>query len=153
VIIADMMSILLTANPNPIEMGYTLDGTPYIRISSVEYRHTVEKLRELEAGFVYLAVIQWRGVYEILVSFYKMGLGKGFLSTILPEDDAVIESITDLYPAAYLYENEAYEMFGIEFRGHPGLRRIFTGPEDGHPFRKDHSLAETPPGGWVISEK
>ena len=50
-----------------------------------------------------------------------------------------IESVTDLYKGAELHENEIFDLFGIEFKGHPNLRRMFM-PDDwkGFPLRKDY---------------
>jgi len=50
-------------------------------------------------------------------------------------------SLTSLYPTADWLEREAYDMFGLEFRGHPDLRRIMM-PEifHDHPLRKDFPM-------------
>jgi NADH-quinone oxidoreductase subunit C len=50
-----------------------------------------------------------------------------------------LDSIVDLYKGAELHENEIFDLFGIVFKGHPNLRRMFM-PEDwnGHPLRKDY---------------
>jgi NADH-quinone oxidoreductase subunit B/C/D len=57
----------------------------------------------------------------------------------LKSKNPVTRSITDLWPSSNWYEREVYDMFGIRFEGHPGLRRILN-PHDweGHPLRKDY---------------
>ena len=59
-----------------------------------------------------------------------------------PDDDLpVVSSLTGLWPVANWFEREAFDMFGIVFRGHPDLRRILTDYGFvGHPFRKDFPL-------------
>jgi len=62
-----------------------------------------------------------------------------FLKTRVPADAAVTETVTDLWPAALWQEREVYDLYGVDFTGHPDLRRILL-PEDwvGHPLRKDY---------------
>jgi len=59
----------------------------------------------------------------------------------LPE----IESCVELFPTADFQEREAYDMFGIEFRGHPDLRRILMPEEyEGWPQRRDFPMGGEP---------
>jgi len=54
----------------------------------------------------------------------------------------MIDSVVDVWPGANWYEREAFDLFGILFRGHPDLRRILTDYGFiGHPFRKDFPLS------------
>ncbi len=63
------------------------------------------------------------------------------LKVYLPDDNPVVSSITDVYPAANWQEREAYDLMGINFAGHPDLRRILMPDDwDGHPLRKDYPL-------------
>ena len=59
----------------------------------------------------------------------------------LPE----IDSCVALFPTADFQEREAFDFFGIVFRGHPDLRRMFM-PEDygGHPQRRDFPIGGEP---------
>ena len=60
----------------------------------------------------------------------------------LPLTALEIDSVAPLWKTADWLEREVYDLFGIEFRGHPDLRRILM-PEnyaEGHPLRKDFPL-------------
>ncbi len=55
-----------------------------------------------------------------------------------------VPSMTELWPGCNWPEREAFDLFGIQFEGHPNLRRIYLPDDwDGHPLRKDYPLTGT----------
>lgn len=59
------------------------------------------------------------------------------LRTVCTEDDPHVPSLVSVWEGANWPERETYDMFGIEFDGHPDLRRIFLEESfPGHPLRK-----------------
>ena len=63
------------------------------------------------------------------------------LRVLLDSRDASVPSITSAWPSANFYEREVFDLFGIDFPGHPRLTRIMM-PENwqGHPLRKDYPV-------------
>jgi len=63
----------------------------------------------------------------------------------LTADEPRVASVVDMFPTADFQEREIFDMFGVEFEGHPDLRRILM-PEDyvGHPQRRDFPMGGEP---------
>jgi NADH-quinone oxidoreductase subunit C len=56
-------------------------------------------------------------------------------------EEPAVDSLAGIWAGANWFEREAYDLFGILFRGHPDLRRLLTDYGFiGHPFRKDFPL-------------
>jgi NADH-quinone oxidoreductase subunit C len=61
------------------------------------------------------------------------------------DDGEEIDSVVPVWPTADWFEREAWDMYGITFRGHPNLRRILMDEDwDGHPLRKDYPIGGEP---------
>jgi NADH-quinone oxidoreductase subunit C len=68
------------------------------------------------------------------------------LKTRLSEADLEIDSLTSIFQNANWLEREAYDMFGVHFKGHPYLKRLFMYDGfEGHPLRKDYPLRKQQP--------
>ena len=85
--------------------------------------------------------------FAVVYHFYSM-VHNHRLRLVVPveEADAEVDSLTSLWPGANWLEREVWDMFGINFRGHPDLKRIlmYEGFE-GHPLRKDYPVKKRQP--------
>ena len=81
-------------------------------------------------------------VIQLIAMAEKRRLG---IRVGVPGRDPTLPSITPTFAGANFYEREAWDLFGIEFVGHPDLTRILM-PDDweGHPLRKDYSVGSVP---------
>ncbi|HEX4489585.1 MAG TPA: NADH-quinone oxidoreductase subunit C [Acidimicrobiia bacterium] len=82
------------------------------------------------------------GRFQLLARMQSTSTGAGItLKTDVAEDAMRVASWTSVYPGADWHERETWEMYGIEFDGHPALRHLYLPSEfDGHPLRKDYPL-------------
>lgn len=65
------------------------------------------------------------------------------IKTFFPKEDARVASMTPLFAGANWMERETYDFYGIDFEGHPDLRRILNMDEmDYFPLRKEYALED-----------
>ncbi|MFT5642226.1 MAG: NADH-quinone oxidoreductase subunit C [Cyclobacteriaceae bacterium] len=65
------------------------------------------------------------------------------LKVILPRENPEIDSVADIWRTADWHEREAFDLLGIQFKGHPDLRRILLPTDwEGYPLRKDYQEQE-----------
>lgn len=79
------------------------------------------------------------GLFELVYRFYHLEGGDPLVvKTRVPRDQTQVPSLTPFWPAANFHEREGFDLFGIQFVGHPDLKRIYMWDEfEGHPMRKD----------------
>lgn len=79
--------------------------------------------------------------FEVLYHLYSIPHAVRVRVKVRLEEDETIPSVTSIWRSADWAEREIYDMYGIEFEGHPDMRRIYM-PDDweGYPLRKDYPL-------------
>jgi NADH-quinone oxidoreductase subunit C len=82
--------------------------------------------------------------FEVVYHLYSMDLRHEVLLKVrVPRDTPRVPSVVDLWRGADWHEREAFDLFGIQFDGHPDLRRLMmTEDWTGHPLRKDYVYEE-----------
>lgn len=75
------------------------------------------------------------------------------LKVALKSIDPDVPSISNIWESANWYEREVYDMFGINFSGHPQLTRILMPASwKGHPLRKEHHARATEMDPFVLTD-
>ena len=114
---------------------------PAFMVTAADFPAVLRALKEKE-GFDRLGnltAVDWKDHIEMVYHLYNMEENvKLEVKAALDSAAPVIESATSLYPGAEFEEREVYDLMGVEFLGHPDLRRILM-PDDypAHPLRKD----------------
>jgi NADH-quinone oxidoreductase subunit C len=85
--------------------------------------------------------------FEMVYHFFSLaGPRRLRLKARLAKGDLRIASLTSLWKNANWLEREVYDLFGVEFEGHPDLRRLFMYDGfEGHPLCKDYPLRKRQP--------
>jgi NADH-quinone oxidoreductase subunit C len=78
---------------------------------------------------------------EIVYNLYSIRRNERVRLKVSISETAGVDSVTSVWPTANWMEREVYDLFGVNFKNHPDLRRILL-PDDweGHPLRKDYPL-------------
>ena len=114
---------------------------PAFIVTAADFPAVLRALKEKE-GFDRLGnltAVDWKDHIEMVYHLYNMEENvKLEVKAALDSAAPVIESATALYPGAEFEEREVYDLMGVDFLGHPDLRRILM-PDDypAHPLRKD----------------
>jgi NADH-quinone oxidoreductase subunit C len=106
-----------------------------------EGEHVVER-QVSTTGWPDYRVSREQGVIEVLYILRSVTRNHWVrLSVGVDDEEPRLPSVTGVYRTANFHEREVFDFFGVEFEGHPNLRRILM-PDDwvGHPHRKDYPL-------------
>lgn len=149
----------LPADPRDVtglidELGLIRDetGEPTAVVPPERLREVAQALKERgfmlmdTVGLDYLAYNQPRPKrFAVLHNIYHPRDHRRLFLRVWLDDGQPLDSLYPVWKAANYLEREVYDLLGVEFVGHPDLRKILT-PDDleGHPLRKDFPLGETP---------
>jgi NADH-quinone oxidoreductase subunit C len=125
-------------------------GETRVRVAQASSYHVLEALKDT-LGFNMLVDLTCVDYLNYRDASDRFGLVYQLVNTessqrltirvMLNEPDLTVRSVTGLWEGANWMEREVWDMFGIEFDGHPDLRRILMPPEfTAHPLRKDYPL-------------
>jgi NADH-quinone oxidoreductase subunit C len=102
---------------------------------------------KLEADFDYLVditAVDWpkrAQRFDLVYIVYSFSRNERIRIKVYVDDGYRPETAVGVHLTANWLEREAFDMFGIEFAGHPDLRRILLPDEwQGYPLRKDYSI-------------
>ncbi|MGA9116149.1 MAG: NADH-quinone oxidoreductase subunit C [Bacteroidota bacterium] len=107
-----------------------------------------------EPGYEFTMVVDLCGVdtgrvegrFEVVYNLYSLSGSRYLrLKTRVEQQDPALDSVTPVWSGANWHERETFDMYGIRFRGHPDLRRLYMPEEFAyHPLRKDFPLLGVP---------
>ena len=100
-----------------------------------------ERLSILHLSFI--TVVDRVGSFELTYELLDLRGGQVRVRTTIEGEEPVIDSVTKIYPTANWHEREAYDMFGVAFKGHPDLRRLYMWQDhfDHHPLLKSFEIS------------
>ncbi len=87
------------------------------------------------------------GRFAVVYHFFST-THKHRLRLVVPVQESApeVDTVCDLWPGANWLEREVWDMFGVDFHGHPDMRRILMYDEfEGHPLRKDYPVKKRQP--------
>lgn len=122
----------------PAEVVYAEDRRVGIAVKAKVIAELAESMRKLGAHLSAITCIDELDSFKLV---YHFDIG-GCLVNVYTEVSKCapeLDSITGVYPVADFYEREVHEMFGVKFRGHPRLEKLFlpdNWPENSYPLRK-----------------
>ena len=134
--------------PSKITAALPDDKHPRVHCDAEHFREIAEfvfsdeqlKLDWLanHSGIDYVADAKMCCVYDLWSFEHRHSFA---IKVYTPRENPSIPSVVDLWAAADWHEREAFDLLGIDFPGHPDLRRILCADDwEGHPLRKDYQF-------------
>lgn len=89
--------------------------------------------------------------FDVVYHLYSFTGNNRLRLKVVAGEGEKVPSVCALWPTANWLEREVYDMFGVQYEGHPDMKRILL-PEEwvGHPLRKDYDILRQDDA-WVQS--
>ncbi|OIJ21781.1 NADH dehydrogenase [Anaerobacillus alkalidiazotrophicus] len=120
---------------------------PFLIIDSENWKADIPQMlrddEELRFDFLCcLTGVDYEEHMEVIYNFYSMELDHYLCIKVkTPRSNPKVISVQPIWRTADWHEREAYDLLGIEFSGHPNLKRILLDDDwEGHPLRKDYKF-------------
>jgi NADH-quinone oxidoreductase subunit C len=104
---------------------------------------TTARERRGSMHLAFITVVDRMGSFEVHYELLDLRGGIVRFKTTIEGEEPVIDTVTNIYPTANWHEREAYDMFGVAFKGHPDLRRTYMWQDhfDHHPLLKSFEIS------------
>jgi NADH-quinone oxidoreductase subunit C len=130
------------------EMCMDVCGVDYLEHGRAEWKTQQATLsgfsRGVARGNLHGAEAEPGRRFAVVYHLLSISLNHRLRLRVFCEDDGLpaVDSVSGIWASADWFEREAFDLFGILFKGHPDLRRLLTDYGFiGHPFRKDFPLS------------
>ncbi|MCA9797913.1 MAG: NADH-quinone oxidoreductase subunit C [Cyanobacteria bacterium HKST-UBA04] len=132
--------LLEGAGLKPVALPADAAGTETVQVDGGQLKQACERLRD-DAQFDLLLSVSGVDNKTTLTAVYHLYSTKTKAKLVVKANGDKLPSVVSVWPGADWHEREAYDLFGIQFDGHPNLKRILM-PDDwvGHPLRKDYTV-------------
>ena len=141
----EMIFYLSETFPEKVQIETASDKRLYVRVQPEDLREVIRYVfEERKARLSTATGMEVREGIEVMYHFSFNGFP--LITTIrvtTPKHLPELDSVQDILKGAYWIEREIHDFFGVVFKGHPKLKRLFKArniPEDVYPLRKDFDL-------------
>lgn len=127
-------------------LGFETAGDPAVRVKPADLVAVATHLKT-DPALAFDCLSNQSGVdqpkrdeIEVVYHLFSYVHGHALAMKVgVPRDNARLDTVSTVWRAAIWQEREIFDLLGVDFPGHPDLRRILL-PEDwvGHPLRKDY---------------
>ncbi|MCM8568392.1 NADH-quinone oxidoreductase subunit C [Gramella jeungdoensis] len=135
------------AIPEAVQLEFSEEGSQFLNLSiHPDYLHEtmyyLKLNRDTDFDYLYcLTGIDWEKELEVVYHLESTEHRHSLVVRTKTSDreTPVIDSVQDIWPTANFHEREVYDFFGIRFKNHPNMKRLFLAEDwEGFPLRKDY---------------